>query len=155
MNQDIAKRIQHLHWQWGPEIMVLWLQDMYIWLGFSPKGTRLLVTEQGNNPKRLWVLIDKNNDDICNFVRKPGGKNANKMPHRGQWVSVISKKTHRWRCTFNGEIKLTKTEYIYSLNRKSSKMSSKTQTCCLRLIRLTWQEWWKPLQNISDHIMVL
>ena len=51
---------------------------MYVWLGFSPKAAKLLVREQGlDNPERLRVLTDKNVDDICNVVRKPGGKNAN------------------------------------------------------------------------------
>ena len=71
--------------------MALSIQDMYIWLGFSPKAAKLLVRGQGlDSLERLRVLTDKNVDDICNVVRKPGGKNANRMPNRGQQVSVIA-----------------------------------------------------------------
>ena len=51
----------------------------------------MLVREQGlNSPDRLRVLTDKNVDDICNVVRKPGSKNADGTPDRGQQVSVIA-----------------------------------------------------------------
>ena len=104
MNSRIAERIEHVHQQ-GPEIMVLWLQDMYLWLGFSPEKASLLVREQGlHSPDRLRVLIDKNVDDICDIVMKPGGKNANEMSDRGQQLSVIAQENlklaaflfHRW-----------------------------------------------------------
>ena len=56
--------------------MALWHQDMYIWLGFSHAAAKLLIREQGlDSPDRLRVLTDKNFDDICNVMRKPGGKN--------------------------------------------------------------------------------
>ena len=71
----------------------MWLQDMYIQLGFTPKAAKLLIREQGlDSPERLQVLTDKNVDDICNVMRKPGGKNANGMPDRGQQVSIIAQK---------------------------------------------------------------
>ena len=71
--------------------MTSWLQDMYLHFGFSPKF-RLLIREQGlGSPDRLKVLMDKNVDDICNVLRKPGGNNANRMPDRRQKVSVIAK----------------------------------------------------------------
>ena len=86
---------------------------MYTWLGFSPEAAKLLIREQGlDNPDRLRVLTDKNGDNICNVVRKPGSKNANGM-HRGQQVPVIAQENlkvavflfhHRWRCTFDWEI---------------------------------------------------
>ena len=58
--------------------MALWLQDMYIWLGFSPEAAKLIARVQGlDGPKRPQLLIDENVDDICNAVRKSGGKNAN------------------------------------------------------------------------------
>ena len=67
------------------------LQDMYTRLGFSSKAANLLVKEQGlDSPDRLRVLTDKNDDDICNVMRKPGGKNADRMPDRGKQVSVIA-----------------------------------------------------------------
>ena len=48
---------------------------MYVWLGFSPKATKLLVREQGlDNPNILRVLTDKNVDNICNVMRKPGAR---------------------------------------------------------------------------------
>ena len=46
-------------------------------------------------------------------MRKPGGKNANGTPDRGQQVSVIAQENlkltaflfhHRWRCTLDWEI---------------------------------------------------
>ena len=47
-----------------PEIMVLWLQDMFIQLGFSPKAAKLLVREQWlDSPDRIRVLTNKNVDD--------------------------------------------------------------------------------------------
>ena len=90
------------------------LQNMYIRLGFSPEAAKLLIREQGlDNPDRLRVLTDKNVDDICNVMRKPGGKNANGTPDRGQQVSVIAQENlklaaflfhHWWRCTLDWEI---------------------------------------------------
>ena len=57
---------------------------MYIWLGFSPEAAKLLIRDQGlDNPDRLRVLTGKNVDDICNVMRKPGGKNADRTPNRG------------------------------------------------------------------------
>ena len=74
----------------------------------------MLVREQGlDRPERLRVLINKNVDDICNFMRKQGSKNANGMLDRGQQVSVIAQENlklaaflfhHRWRCTLDWEI---------------------------------------------------
>ena len=73
--------------------MASWLQDRYLLLRFSSEATRLLDREQGlDSPEWLKVLIDKNVNDICNIVRKPGSKNANGMPDRGQQVSVIAQK---------------------------------------------------------------
>ena len=75
----------------GHEIMALKLQNMYVWLRFSPKAAKLLIREQGlDNSNRLRVLTDKNVNDICNVMRKPGGKNADGTPDRGQQVSVIA-----------------------------------------------------------------
>ena len=94
--------------------MALKLQNMYVWLGFSPKATKLLVREQGlDNPDRLRVLINNNVKDIYNVMRNPGSKNADGMPNRGQQVSVIPQENlklamflfhHRWRCTLDWEI---------------------------------------------------
>ena len=101
------------------------LQDMYIWLGFSPKADKLLIREQGlDHPDRLRVLNNKNVDDICNAMRKPGSENANGMPDRGQQVSMISQKNlklaaflfhHRWQCTFDWEITGVKKETVHFL----------------------------------------
>ena len=95
--------------------MALWLQDMYIQLGFSPKAAKLLIREQGLDiPDRLRVIIDKNVNDICNVMRKPGGKNVNGMPNRGQQISVTAQENlklavflfhHRWRCIFDKEVR--------------------------------------------------
>ena len=90
--------------------MALWLHDTYLWLRFSTKAAKLLVREQAlDSPERLRVLMVKNVDGICNVMRKPGGKNANRMPNWGQQVSVIAQENlnlavflfhHRWRCNF-------------------------------------------------------
>ena len=61
----------------------------------------------------MSVFTDNNVNDICNVLRKPGYKNANGMPNRGQQDSVIAQKNlklaaflfkQRWRCTFEWEI---------------------------------------------------
>ena len=74
----------------------------------------MLVREQGvDSHERLSVFTYKNIDDICNVLRKPGGKNANWTPDRGQQVSVIAQENlklaiflfhHQWRCTFDWEV---------------------------------------------------
>ena len=84
---------------------------MYICLGFSHKAAKLLMKEQGlDSPERLRVLIEKNVNDICIVMRKPGGENAHGIPSKGQQVSVIVQENlklvaflfhHRWRCTFD------------------------------------------------------
>ena len=101
------------------------LQNMYIWLGFSPKTAKLLIREQGlDNPDRLRILMDKNVDDICNVVRKPGGKNADGTPNRGQQVSVIAWDNlklaaflfhHWWICTLDWEIMRVNKEMVHLL----------------------------------------
>ena len=105
------KGILQVHGVQRPEIMASKLQDLYTWLGFSSKAAKLLVREKGLvSPDRLRVLTDKNVDDICNVTRKPGSKNADGMPNRGQQVLVIAKENlklaaflfhHRWRCTLD------------------------------------------------------
>ena len=91
-----------------------WLQDTYMQIRFSPKAAQLLIKEQGlDSQHRLQIFPDKNVDDICNVVRKPGRKNANGMPDREQQVSVITQETlmlavflfHcRWGCTFHWKV---------------------------------------------------
>ena len=61
----------------------------------------MLIIEQGlDSPERLRVLTDKNINDICNVVRKPSSKNAERTPNTGQQVSVISQENlelfHHW-----------------------------------------------------------
>ena len=80
-------KIQWVHQDQGPEIMALWLQDMYIWLGFSPEAAKLLIREQGlDSPERLRDLTNKNIDDICYIMRKPGDKNYDRTSDRRQKV---------------------------------------------------------------------
>ena len=91
MSWDMYMGILCVHRAQGQEIRALWLQDLYIRHGYSPEAAKLLIREQGlDSPERLRALADKNVDDICHVMRKPGGKNANGMPHRGQQVSVIA-----------------------------------------------------------------
>ena len=63
-----------------------------------------------DSPERLRVLTDKNVNDIYNVMGKPGGKNADGTPDRGQQVLVIAQENlklaaflfhHRWRCTLH------------------------------------------------------
>ena len=71
--------------------MALWLQDMNLELGFSPKAAWLHVREQGlDSTDRLWLITDKNVDDTCNIMRKQYCKNAGGMPDRVQQFSVIA-----------------------------------------------------------------
>ena len=91
MPHNVLKNIQQVHREQGPEIMALWLQDVYIWLGFSPEAAKLLIREQGLvSSESLRVFTSKNLHDICNVMKKPGGKNAEEMPNRGQQVSVMA-----------------------------------------------------------------
>ena len=63
---------------------------MFLQFGFSPKAAKLLIREQGlDSSERQRVLTDKHVDYISNVMRKPVGKNANRMPDKGQYVSVI------------------------------------------------------------------
>ena len=64
---------------------------MYLWLRFSPKVAQVFVREKVlDSPDRLQFLADNNADDICNVMRKPGGKNVNGLPDRRQQVLVIA-----------------------------------------------------------------
>ena len=91
MSHRGVERIKLVHQAQRPEIIASWLQNMYLWLGFGPKAAKLLIREQGlDSTERLRVITDKNVDDICNVVRKPGGKNPDGMPDREQQVSVIA-----------------------------------------------------------------
>ena len=81
------------HWPGSDALhyLALWLQDMYILMGFSPEAAKLLIREKElNSLERMRVLINKNVDEICNVMRKPGGKNANGMPKRGHQLLVIA-----------------------------------------------------------------
>ena len=85
MNHIITERIEQVHWVQRHEIMASWLQDMYSRVGFSSEAARLLIREQGLDiPNKLRALTDKNGNDICNVMRKPGSKNVNETPDRGQ-----------------------------------------------------------------------
>ena len=74
----------------GPEVVASWHQDIYLQFRFSSEAALLLIREQGlDSPKRLRVLIDKNVNDICNVMMKPGSKNTNGTPNREKKVSAI------------------------------------------------------------------
>ena len=91
--------------------MTFRLQDLYLWLGFSPKAARLLIREQELDiPDKLRVVMNKNVNDICNVMRKKDDKTANRLPNEGQQVSVIAKENlklaaslshHRLKYTFD------------------------------------------------------
>ena len=63
MPWEMYMGILWVHKTWGPEIMALWLQDMYVQL--CPKEAKLLIREQElDSRERLQVLINKNVDDL-------------------------------------------------------------------------------------------
>ena len=140
---DVYMEILWVHKVQGPEIRASRLQDMYIHLGFSPKAAKLLIREQElDSPERLKVLVNKNVDNICIVVRKPGGKNVNGTPDRGQQVSVKAQESlklavflfhHRWRCTLNWEKMGVNEDTLHSWQaRRNLKISIKTPMCCQR-----------------------
>ena len=47
MPHQLEAWIPFVHAAQGPEIMASWLQDMYLWLEFSPEAAKLLIREQG------------------------------------------------------------------------------------------------------------
>ena len=58
---------------------------MYLQFEFGLNAGWLLIKEQVlDSLDRMQVLTNKNVDDICNVMRKPGSQNANQMPDRGQ-----------------------------------------------------------------------
>ena len=60
MKSNVMERIKWLHSVQGPETMVSWLQDMYLWLGLSPEAARLLVREQElDSPERLKYSLTR------------------------------------------------------------------------------------------------
>ena len=88
---ETLRYLEQGHQEQGPDVMASWLQDLFIQLGFSPEAAKLFIREQElDSLVRLRVLTDKNVDDICTVMRKPGCKNANGTPDRGQQVSVIA-----------------------------------------------------------------
>ena len=124
--------------------MALKLQNIYIQLRFSSKAAMLLVREQGlDNPYRLRVLMDKNVDDICNVMRKPGKKNANRTPNRGLQVSVIAQENlklaaflfhHLWRCTLDWEITGVNEEMVcFLVSQKKLKDEYKDPNVLLKI----------------------
>ena len=97
-------------------------------LRFSHDAARLLVREQRlYSPEWHKILTDKNVDDLCNVVRKSGGKNANWMPDRGPKVSIITKDNlklaislfhHWWRCTIDWEVMGVQEDTVHLLIRQ-------------------------------------
>ena len=86
----------------------------------------MLIREQGlDSNERLRVLTNKNVDNICNVMRKPGSKNAIRMPNRGQQVSVIAQENLKlavfifhqsWRCTLDREIARVHEDTVHLLS---------------------------------------
>ena len=65
MPREIYWRIKLAHIAHRPEIMDLWLQEMY----FSPKAAKILVQEQNlDSPDSLYVPSYKNVYDIWNIM---------------------------------------------------------------------------------------
>ena len=137
------------------------------WIHFQI--SQVLIREQWlNSTERLRVLTNKNVDDICNVVKKPGSKNANRMPSIGQQVSVIAKENlklaaflfhQRWRSNLEWEVIRVLQDTVHLLqDRRSTKTNTKILACCLRSINLIDQGQWRPssqimpwcLKNTSD-----
>ena len=60
MHSDLYQRIQCAHVAQGPATMVLWLQEIYVSLGFRPKAGKKPVKEKGlNSPDCLQVCTDE------------------------------------------------------------------------------------------------
>ena len=126
--------------------MTLWLQDLYLRLRFSSDAARLFIREWGLDiPERLGILVDNSVDGICIVMRKSSSKNADGTPDRGQQISVIAQENlklavfllhHWWRCNFDERFReYVKTLYICWQDRIGSKISTRTQMCCLRSTR--------------------
>ena len=108
--------------------MALWLQDMCLWHGFSPKASRLLIREHGlDSLDKLRVLMDKIVDGICNVVKKSGNKNAERMPNREQQVSVMVQENlklaaflfhHRWRYPLGWDVMGVHEDTVHLLARQ-------------------------------------
>ena len=146
---------KYLHTAWGPEIMASWLQDIHAQLQFSPKATRILVHEW--RPKSRSIV----SVNICNAIIKQGGKNADGKLGNGHQVSFMTQENldlaaflfhQRWSWAYYWEVTQIQEGKAHKLTgHKSSRMSTKTQICCLMSIR---QGQWKPSKCISDHVMV-
>ena len=86
MHHQVQDQIWHVHARKGPEIMDMWLQEMCLWLVFSPKGAQLLVREEGQDSS----FCQKECQQHLQYYEKTGSKNADRTPNRGQQVSVIT-----------------------------------------------------------------
>ena len=68
------------HREQRPEIIALWLQDINVWIGFSPEPAKLLTKEQGlDSPERLRALTNNNVHDIYNVMRKLGDNTGQQL----------------------------------------------------------------------------
>ena len=128
-----------------------WLYDRYIRLGFSPKAAKLLVREQRlESPEILRIFTEKNVDDTCHVMRKPGGKNAVRTPNRGQQSSMIAQENlklavflfhHRWRCTLDWEISGVHQDTVHLLaEKKKLKDEYKDPKVLLKIIKSNMAE---------------
>ena len=145
--------------------MTLWLQDIYIWLGFRPKAAKLLIREQRlDTRERLRVLTDKNVDDICNVVSKPGGKNANIMSNRVQQVSALAQENlklsaflfhHRWKCTLDCEITVVNENTVHLMAGQKKLENQYKDPNVLLKNKFYKAGTMEAIKKTSDHIMVL
>ena len=123
-------------------------KDLRLW----PHGYRICITARiqpqinqiahhrarTDSPERLQVLTDKNVDVICNVMRKPGGKNADWMPDRGQHVSVTAQENLKlivflfhnwWRCTLDWKVSGVWEDTLHLMaGQKKLKQSGKIPT---------------------------
>ena len=66
-------------------------EDLRLW----PHGSRIctytwIQSQSRDSPDKLRLLTAKKVNDICNVMKKPGSKSAERMLDRGQLVSVIA-----------------------------------------------------------------
>ena len=97
-------------------------------------------------------------------MRKPGSKNANKSPIRGQQVSVIAQENlkiavfllhHRLRCTLDWEItRLHEDTSFLLVGQKKLKDEYKEPDVLPKTNKSDMTGTWRPLRNISDHVKV-
>ena len=72
MNCKVAERNEQVHQEIRPEIMESLLHDAFLWLGFSSKAAKLIITDKG------WMVTGVHEDTVC----LPTGQKRLKYEHK-------------------------------------------------------------------------